>query len=109
MKTLSACLVTFVFAALTLGQGYRPPAGYVPDSATATKIAEAVLVPIFGKKQIESELPFNAELKDDVWTVTGTLRCPDGKGGVTSSCVGGAAEIQISKTDARILSMKHGK
>jgi len=65
-----------------------------------------VLVPIYGKKQIESELPFNAELKDDVWTVTGTLPCSDG---VTSVCVGGTAVIQISKTDARILSMKHGK
>jgi hypothetical protein len=109
MKTLSICLCTSLFATVALGQGYKPPAGYVPDSVTAIKIAEAVLVPIYGKKQIDSELPLNAQLKDDVWTVTGTLRCPDGKAGFASVCFGGAAVVQISKTDARILSMEHGK
>jgi hypothetical protein len=36
-------------------------------------------MPVYGKKQIESEEPFTAQLKDDVWTVSGTLRCPDDK------------------------------
>ena len=109
MKTLSIYLYTLLFVTVALGQSYKPPGGYVPDSATAVKIAEAVLVPIYGKKQIDSELPLNARLKDGVWTVTGTLRCPDGKGGTTSMCFGGAAVVQISKADARILSMEHGK
>jgi hypothetical protein len=109
MKNLTVCLWVLVFVAHAVGQGYKPPAGYVPDSTTPIKIAEAVLVPIYGKKQIDSELPLSAELKDDVWTVTGTLHCPDGKGGVTSACDGGVAVVRISKTDARILSMKHYK
>jgi NTF2 fold immunity protein of polymorphic toxin system component len=94
---------------LAVAQSYRPKEGYVPDSATAVKIAEAVLVPIYGKKQIESEQPFTAKLKDDVWTVSGTLRCPDGKGGMTTQCDGGVAVVQISKVDAHVISMTHYK
>lgn len=91
------------------GQGYKPKSGYVPDSKTAVKIAEAVLIPVYGEKQIESERPFVAHLKDDVWTVDGTLHCPDGKGGTTTVCLGGAAEVKIAKDDARILFMIHYK
>ena len=95
---------------LAVAQSYRPKEGYVPDSATAVKIAEAVLVPIYGKKQIESEQPFTAKLKDDVWTVSGTLYCSDGKGGrTTEPCLGGTAVVQISKVDGRVISMIHYK
>jgi len=102
---------SLLLVALAFGQGYRPPKdGYVPDSYTAVKIAEAVLVPVFGKKLIESEEPFTAELKDNVWTVSGTLYCPDGKRAVTTGhCKGGAAVVQVSKVDARVISMIHGK
>lgn len=99
-------------AALTLGQskgGNKPKDGYVPDSATAVKIAEAVLIPVYGKKQIESERPFTASLKDDIWTVAGTLRCPDGKGGFRSDCDGGVAVVRICRKDGRILYIMHGK
>jgi hypothetical protein len=68
-----------------------------------------VPIPVYGKNQIESERPFGATLQHDVWTVGGTLRCPDGKGGVTPQCDGGAAVVTISKKDARVLSMIHGK
>jgi hypothetical protein len=94
---------------LALGQNYQPKEGYVPDSTTAVKIAEAVLVPVYGKKRIDSEQPFTAQLKDDVWTVSGTLRCPDGKGGITTQCDGGVAVVQISKADAHVVSMTHYK
>ena len=79
---------------------YRPPAGYVPDAATAIRIAEAVWLPIYGKDQIESERPFIAELSSDVWTVTGSL--PEG-------WKGGTAEIEIRKTDGTILRVIHGE
>jgi hypothetical protein len=81
----------------------------VPDSKTAVKIAEAVLIPVYGEKQIDSERPLHAKLKDNVWTVSGTLRCPDGRGGTTTSCDGGTAEVKIAKDDGRILSMIHYK
>jgi hypothetical protein len=89
--------------------GYVPVEGYVPDSKTAIKIAEAVLLPVYGKKKIEAELPLTAKLQDGVWTVGGTLRCSDGKGGMTTSCFGGVAVVKISKKDAKILYMIHGK
>jgi hypothetical protein len=91
------------------GQGYKPNAGYVPDSETAVKIAEAVLIPVYGKEKIESERPFKATIENGVWTVSGTLRCSDGKGGTTTMCVGGTAEVKLSKTDGRILKMIHYK
>ncbi len=106
MKYSIFLLVLFLcFSAL--GQGYKPPSGFVPDSKTAGKIAEAVLMPVYGEKQIESERPFIAKLKGNIWTVSGTLRCSDGKGGTTTACDGGTAEVRIAKDNARILSMIH--
>ena len=86
-----------------------PKHGFVPDSITAVKIAEAVLIPVYWKEQIESERPFKAVLENGVWTVDGTLHCPDGKGGVTTMCVGETAEVKMSKTDGRILRVIHYK
>ena len=105
--TILACAV--LLALDLAGQGCKPASGYVPDSKTAVKIAEAVLIPVYGEKQIESERPLTATLKNGLWTVTGTLRCPDSKGGTATSCDGGVAEVRISKDDARILYMLHGK
>jgi len=84
-----------LFLGAAFGQGHTPSNGFVPDNATAVKVAEAVLIPVYGAKQIESERPFTATLKKGVWTVAGTLRCPDGKGGFTNDCVGGVATVQI--------------
>ncbi len=109
MKLCVAFCLMFLIGSVVLGQGYKPEQGYVPNSETAVQIAEAVLVPVYGRQKIESEKPFTAELKDGVWTVSGTLHCPDGKGGVTTHCVGGVAVVTISKADARILSMMHYK
>ena len=109
MRICAMFFLTLSFTLLVFGQGFKPPGGYVPNSATAVKIAEAVLAPVYGKAQIESEEPFTAKLKDGVWTISGTLRCPDGKGGTTTNCNGGVAVVAISKADARILSMIHYK
>ncbi len=87
----------------------KPRHAPVPDSGAAIARAEAVLVPVYGKKQIESERPFTAALNGDVWTVWGTLRCPDGKGGLTTDCVGGVAVVKIAKRDGRVLHMEHGR
>ena len=78
--------------------GYRPRDGFVPDSATAVRIAVAVWIPIYGASQIRSEQPYIAKLNKDVWTVTGTL--PQGS-------VGGTAEARIAKRDGRILFVIH--
>ena len=87
-------------------QYHTPKDGFVPDSITAVKIAEAVLVRVReGKNRIRVAL--QAALENGVWTVDGTLHCPDGKGGVTATCDGGTAEVKLSKTDGRILRVIH--
>lgn len=105
MRIYASFCCVLLLAALTLGQGYKPKEGYVPDSVTAVRIAEAVLIPVYGGKQIETEEPFTAKLKGGVWTVQGTLHCPDG----SPICKGGVAEVKLSKDDARILAMTHYK
>ncbi len=108
MKYLAILLCTILLVP-AFGQGYRPKSGYVPDAKTAVRIAEAVLIPVYGEKKVESERPFTAKLQDNVWTVSGTLHCSDGKGGTTTLCVGGVAQVRIAKDDARILLMGHTK
>jgi len=89
----------FQTTALASGS-YRPPNGFVPDKATAIRIAEAVWIPIYGKKQIESERPFHAVLRHGVWIVSGSL--PQGQ-------LGGVAGAEISKSDGQILQVTHSK
>ena len=50
--------------AVAQAQSYTPKEGYVPDSITAVKIGEAVLIPAYGKEKIESERPFKAVLEN---------------------------------------------
>ena len=81
---------------------YVPPkAGMVPDASTATEIAYAVGVPVFGKKQMDDEQPFRADLKDGIWTVLGTLHC--------TSCAGGTLVVQIRKADGTVLHLIHSQ
>ena len=39
----------------------------------------------------------------------GTLHRSDGKGGVTTLCDGGTAQVKLSKADGRVLKMIHYK
>jgi hypothetical protein len=80
--------------------GYVPSGGYVPDAKTAIGIAKAVLGAVYREAQIESEEPFTATLKDGAWTVEGHLPLDR---------TGGVAVVEISKSDARIIRMIHGK
>jgi hypothetical protein len=110
MKThrIISCIVVLLSAANA--QSPTPKDGFVPDSTTAIKVAEVLLIPVYGKEKIASERPFKATLDNGVWTVDGTLHCSDGKGGVTTHlCVGGTAEVKLSKADGRVLRMIHYK
>ena len=78
---------------------FVPDSGFVPDSSAAVKVAEAILIPIYGESAIRQQRPLVAELNDSVWTVTGTLP-PD--------YLGGVALIQLLKADARVLRVSHG-
>jgi hypothetical protein len=79
---------------------YMPAVGFVPDSATAVAIAVAIWTPIYGAREISAERPYVAHLRGDVWTVTGTL---------PRKVPGGVAVAEISKRDARILRVSHGR
>ena len=113
----TSLLLLVVFASLFFAQynlyaqqqrnrivGYIPKNGFVPDKATALKIAIAVWLPIYGNV-IYKEQPFNAVLENEIWTVSGSL--PKATfGGVT---LGGVAVIRIQKKDGKILIVTHGK
>jgi len=104
---IGVLMIVLLAATFGVAQGRHtvvPKDGFVPDQETALKIAEAVWLPIYGAQQIDREKPFVAKLKDDVWTVSGTLHGEPG-----SISKGGVAIIKISKTDARVLEVSHGK
>jgi hypothetical protein len=109
MKTRVFLMSVLLLTSSLLCQGRKSKPRVVPDSVTAVDIAEAALIPVYGRKHIESERPFTATVSNGVWTVHGTLRCSDGKGGTTTICVGGAAAVEISQKDGRILRMWHPK
>jgi hypothetical protein len=103
---LRVTLIALCLSSLTVlatgdqgGRGVVPTAGFVPDETTAIRIAEAVLIPIYGQKQVEAERPFSAKLAKDVWKVEGYL--PPGLDG-------GVAEVSVAKRDGRILRVYHG-
>jgi hypothetical protein len=71
----------------------------VPNAETAIKIAEAIWLPIYGKKIYEKK-PFIAKLiNSNVWVVEGTVH----------STKGGAPYIEIQKKDCKILKVYHEK
>ena len=70
-------------------------AGYVPDSATAIRLAEATLEEELGRKKTRSLRPFTASLYEEVWTVT--RRCKKGW------CVGINPTVRILQRDGRVI------
>jgi hypothetical protein len=83
-------------------KSFQPPIpkdGYVPDKDTAIAIAYAIAVPVFGRKDMDEEKPFRAELNDGVWMVLGTLHC--------DHCAGGTLIVEIDKTSGKIITMTH--
>ena len=86
-----------IFACVTFEAREHHP---VPDKAAASALAEKRLIPLYGKKQIESERPFKAELNGNVRHVWGYLP-PDSAGGV--------AEIWIDKSNGKALNIRHGE
>ena len=100
---LSAWMLNVPSARASAGQGrasYIPPSGFVPDGATAIRVAEAVLTPVYGADQVANERPFTASLRKDTWTVRGYL--PPGY-------VGGVAVVQIGRKSGCIVRMTHGR
>jgi len=86
-------------------EGYIPAEGLVPTAGVAVKIAECVLIEIYGKNHIEKEKPFSVNLKDGVWIIEGNI--PNIK-----DCdipFGGQAYVEIKKSNGEILKLLHTK
>ena len=71
MRLLLVLLLACSLAPEATSQDQTNQAPKVPDAATAIRIAEVTLIQKFGKN-IRSERPFTASLKDDTWLVTGS-------------------------------------
>lgn len=81
---------------------YQPPKGMVPNKVAAAEISRTYLVTIYGRADIESELPLRASLQRGVWLVQGT-------GNTAPGSKGGVAMIEICKSNGRVLSVIHEK
>lgn len=121
MKTIRLCVFIFLVSGLagtstasekapavqpnyvwtTSKYNYRPPNGCVPDAKTAFKIADAILLPIYGENEVEDNKPFTAVLRKGIWTVGGM--------GYHPGLEGGGMEIDIAKSDGRILRIYAGQ
>jgi hypothetical protein len=81
------------------GRSYRPRVGVVPNEKTAASIAEAILIPIYGDKQIQSEKPFRVTLQDNIWLIEGALPDPpEPRGNFV---------LRLSKVNGKVLFITH--
>src|SRR5579862_5832871 len=106
--------ICVLFLAVTLSAQSSPPptSVRVPDEATALKIAEPALIKTYGKRQIDYERPLTAKLDGGIWSVYGTLCCPDRNGHRTCEegrCLGVVAVLKLRQGDGKILSIMHYK
>ena len=82
---------------------YLPAEGVIRNASVAVKVAEVILIDIYGAEVINNEKPLRAKLiNDSVWLKSGTLA---GKG----EAKGGDAHIKIRKKDGAVLGVIHEK
>ena len=83
------------------GRGYIPPNGFVPDSKTALKVADAILTAVYGEQEIAKEQPLKVALVDkELWMVWGTL---------DKRYLGGTAVVKVSKKTGTVVFLSHGQ
>lgn len=80
---------------------YNRPYGIIQNETIAVEYAKLILVPIYGRDEIESQKPYSVSLhKNSVWSVKGSLK---------ENELGGTFSITINKSDGRVLSIFHSK
>jgi hypothetical protein len=84
------------FLAASLNSPALPKSGTVADAETAIRIADAVWTPLYGTTAVAGQVPFKAELRFNVWIVTGSSSPED------------ALFAFILQSDGRILSVGRG-
>ena len=78
---------------------FNKPGGLVPDQRTAVAIAEAILFPIYGEKNIRQERPYVVKHAAGKWIIEGAP--------IPRGMTGGVFHIEIRQRDARILQLWH--
>ncbi|MFI2744152.1 NTF2 fold immunity protein [Zhouia sp. PK063] len=72
----------------------------IPKKQNAINYAEIILFELYGKKNIESEKPYQIYLIKDYWIITGTLR---------KGAKGGVFELVFDSWNGKVLILEHGK
>ena len=94
------CACTVATFAQNVPALFDRPGGLVPDEHIAVAIAEAVLFPIYGEKNIRDQRPYVIKHAEGKWTIEGSM--PSG------FVVGGTFHIVIRQRDAQVLEIGHG-
>ncbi len=103
------------FALVLSLRGYSQNA-FVPDSATAIKVAEAIWLPIYGERIYEQK-PFVAHLVgDSIWVVQGSIKGrkngfdTSSSGAITFTIsYGGVLNAEIRRSDCKVIRVFHSK
>lgn len=84
-----------------ISNNYKPENGIVPDEESAIKIANTVLVSIYGDS-VNNNMPFDVKFDKDYnsWVVNGTLK---------ENEIGGVPNVIIKKSDGEIIAVWHTK
>lgn len=77
-----------------------PESGFVPDAATAARIAEVVLKAAYEEDVLRHQRPLRVVNRDSIWVILGTL---------PQDFAGGVAHVEIRQQDGRILRVSHGE
>ena len=79
-------------------KSYVPAEGFIPTADIAVKIAECVLLEIYGKESIEKEKPFSVNLVNGIWVIEGHI--PNGNDSALTFC--GQSYVEIRKSNGEI-------
>ncbi|RKR05201.1 NTF2 fold immunity protein of polymorphic toxin system component [Flavobacterium sp. 90] len=72
----------------------------IKDSVTAIKVAEPILIDIYGKENIEKQKPYETYLLENYWVISGTL---------PADYSGGTFLIIIDARNSQVIKITHGK
>ncbi|OFZ18970.1 MAG: hypothetical protein A2X94_13560 [Bdellovibrionales bacterium GWB1_55_8] len=104
MRKIALIVLVFIaIGTLSFGKEREVERDMVPDAQVASLIADAVLVPIYGKEVLEQK-PYKIRLADGHWIIDGVLHAKPGE-----VVVGGTVHIEIQKKDGAIRNVIHGK
>ena len=98
IRHIALLTVGLALSASACGESISPQ-GSVPNAEAAIELARAALNPVVQTEYVRIEGPLEAEEEGDMWIVRGRV-CPSLP---RTSCPGRSIEVDIAKSDGRIL------